>query len=124
MKSELFFELPREMSVGIIGAGFVSQTFHLPILDHLSDVSVAYIADIDETRALDLAAKYGTRGVVVNEVSSLPPCDVVFLAIPVGFRDEYIQEFADRGTPIFAEKPFATDVSTQRIQRDGRYHLL
>jgi len=59
-----------------------------------------------------LAKSYKTTAIKISEVSSLPNCDVVLLAIPVGVKEEYVQEFARRDCYIFAEKPFAIDLKT------------
>lgn len=58
-----------------------------------------------------------------DEVRSLPGCDIVLLAVPVGVRTAYIDEFSARGTPIFAEKPFAVDREAHHEFVAGSEHI-
>jgi predicted dehydrogenase len=101
-----------KLDVGIIGAGAISATLHLPLLSCIENVAIKYIADI-QTPA-ELASVYKTRSVKIDDVSSIPDCDVVLLATPVGVREKYVQEFSRRKIPIFAEKPFAVDLETHK----------
>lgn len=102
-------------AVGVIGAGWITSIYHLPILSYFDETSVKYVADVDGTKAKYLSEAYGASSITIDEdVSRLPDCDVAVLAIPVGARDEYLQEFARRDTPVFCEKPFAIDESAHR----------
>jgi len=96
--------------IGIVGAGWISSAYHLPILDNLDAADVTFVADIDGRRARKVCRGYDAKPVEVGEgPATLPPCDVIVLAIPVGVRPAYISEFADRNVAIFSEKPFAVD---------------
>lgn len=100
----------RCFEVGVIGAGWISSAYQLPILDSLEETTIGFIADIDGQKSNELAKNYGTKAVEIkDDPSSLPTCDIVFLGVPVGVREEYIDEFSSRNTPIFSEKPFAID---------------
>ncbi len=98
------------IKVGIIGAGSITSAVHLPLLTCMRGVEVGYVADIKDPTPL--ASLYGTTGVHIEDVSQLPSCDCVLLAIPVGSREPYIKEFGKRGTPVFSEKPFAADTKS------------
>lgn len=98
-------------NVGVVGCGNIAINHHLPILTHLEATSIAFVADIDETAARRAARTYDTTSHVVDSAESLPSCDVVVLTPPVGVREEYVLEFAERETPIFSEKPFAIDLA-------------
>ena len=101
-----------KMEIGLIGAGAISSQAHIPLLSCMENVSVKYIADIFDPK--DLAKTYNTQSIKITDITSLPDCDIAVLAIPVGVRKKYIQEFSKRKTPIFTEKPFATDPETHR----------
>jgi predicted dehydrogenase len=102
-------------SVGVVGAGNVTTTFHLPILSALPDVDISYVADIDGAQARTFANIYGgTPTGLSTSPSSLPDTDVVLLATPVGVRDVYVDLVAEMGAALFAEKPFAVDTDTHR----------
>jgi predicted dehydrogenase len=78
-------------------------------------VDVSYVADINYDQALKATRGYSAEPIEIGgSLGGLPDCDVVVLAIPVGAREQYIEEFADRGTAIFAEKPFAVNEQMHR----------
>lgn len=106
---------PEPVAVGVVGAGRVASFRHLPILDANDRTTVAWIADVDGSRARRLARAYDCPAVTVTAgAGDVPAADVALLAIPVGSRGEYVRAFADRGTPVLAEKPFAPDRDTHR----------
>lgn len=101
-------------SVGVVGVGNVTTTFHLPILSSLPDVDISYVADIDGKQARTFANIYGGDPIELStsSPSSLPDIDVVLLATPVGVRDVYVDLISEMGAALFAEKPFAVDTNT------------
>ena len=101
-----------KIKVGVIGAGGISSGVHLPLLSCIDNVSIEFIADTINPEIL--AKTYNTRSIKINDISSLPNCDIVVLAIPVGVKEEYIREFSKRNTYIFTEKPFAIDLETHK----------
>ena len=102
----------QNLEIGIIGAGSISSTVHLPLLSCIENVSVKYIADTFDPK--DLAHAYNIQSIKITDITSLPNCDIAVLAIPVGVRKKYIQEFSKRKTAIFTEKPFAIDPETHK----------
>ena len=102
----------QNLEIGIIGAGSISSTVHLPLLSCIENVSIKYIADTFDPK--DLANAYNIQSIKITDITSLPDCDIAVLAIPVGVRKKYIQEFSKRKTAIFTEKPFAIDPETHK----------
>ena len=102
----------QNLEIGIIGAGSISSTVHLPLLSCIENVSVKFIADTFDPK--DLANAYNIQSIKITDITSLPNCDIAVLAIPVGVRKKYIQEFSKRKTAIFTEKPFAIDPETHK----------
>lgn len=95
-------------SVGVVGAGSIVGSMHLPVLMSMPQVRVAWIADASAERAAGLARAYQVpRGLGARGPSELPEADVVLLAIPVAPRTPYYEALGPRGTAVFAEKPFA-----------------
>lgn len=110
---------PSRISVGVVGAGNVTTTFHFPILSSLSNVDISYVADIDGERAKRFARIYGGDPLELSaSPASLPETDVVLLATPVGVRDVYIDLIAETDAALFSEKPFAVDVATHQAFLD------
>jgi predicted dehydrogenase len=101
-----------KMEVGVIGAGAISTTLHLPLLSCMGNVSIKYIADVKDPK--ELANVYKIKSIKIDDVSSLPDCDLVVLATPVGVREKYVEEFSKRNVPIFSEKPFAINLDMHK----------
>ena len=79
-----------KIKVGVIGAGGISSGVHLPLLSCINNVSIEFIADTINPEIL--AKTYNTKAIRINDISSLPNCDAVLLAIPVGVKEKYIRE--------------------------------
>jgi predicted dehydrogenase len=92
--------------VGLLGAGNVVESLHLPILSSLDEVRIAWVCDKDRARARALASTHG----IPHVFGSLDECfdvDVVLVAIPVGARRAALERILARGWHAFCEKPFA-----------------
>ena len=98
------------IEVGIIGAGAITTTLHLPLLSVMDNIKLKYIADIFKPN--EIAKLYNMDSHEIVDVENLPDCDLLLLATPVGVREEYIKEFSSRKIPIFSEKPFALDLKS------------
>jgi predicted dehydrogenase len=106
---------PASIAVGIVGAGKIARELHLPVLCAMTEVRVAWIADIDVARAAGACAALGLRVPAVEaHADRLPAADVVLLATPVGVRVPYYDALARQGAAVFAEKPFATTEAEHR----------
>jgi predicted dehydrogenase len=95
------------LSIGIVGAGEVVRRSHLPVLANLPDARVIWICDSRHERAKAIGKAYGIPAVRSLPLSELPKCDVALLAIPVDARRDYLWHFAQTGTAVLCEKPFA-----------------
>ncbi len=94
------------LSIGLLGAGNVVESLHLPVLCSLDGVRLAWVCDKDTARARALAATHG----IPRVCGSLDDCidvDVVLVAIPVGARRGALEKILARGWHAFCEKPFA-----------------
>ena len=98
------------MKIGVVGAGRISSSVHLPLLSCIDTVNIEFIADRKYPKVL--GNTYNTKPVKIDKISSLPDCDIVLLALPVGVKEEYVREFAKRDSYIFTEKPFSVDLKT------------
>jgi len=94
-------------SIGIVGAGDIVRKVHLPVLQNLTGVRIAWLYDRDAARCRAVAEAYQVPWTAANVPDELPECDVVLLAVPVPVRESYLRCFARRGTAVLCEKPFA-----------------
>ena len=100
------------MKIGIIGSGRIISSVHLPLLSCIDNVDIEFIAD--RKNPSKLANLYKTKSIQIENISNLPSCDIVLLALPMGAKEEYTQEFAKRDCFIFTEKPFATNLEEHK----------
>lgn len=102
----------RRRTVGIVGAGAITANSHLPVLLSMPDVaSVAWVADVNERRARQVARAYRVPFLALPaSLNELPFTDLVVLAMPYGARPPYYQVLRDRTSAVFVEKPMARTV--------------
>jgi predicted dehydrogenase len=108
------------VSVGVVGAGDIARKMHLPVLLSMPEVRVDWLCDRSAERAWGLGSAYGVRGIEAGEPASLPPCDVVLLAIPVEAREPYLQALCETRAAVLCEKPFALSAA-QHLRITERY---
>ncbi len=97
--------------LGIIGAGGITETNHLPSIKNIEELEVQWIYDKNPARSKLLSEMYNINA--VNELTDAQweQVDICLLAIPYGFRNEYIHKCASLGKALYVEKPFATTVA-------------
>ncbi len=96
------------ITVGLVGAGGITSTAHLPVLKNIGGVHIVWIADVNASLVQDVGRAFGVvPRVVSSEPLTLPPCDIVLLATPVYAREVYLRYFSAGSRAILAEKPFA-----------------
>jgi predicted dehydrogenase len=95
-------------SIGVIGAGTISRSVHLPVLTAMPEVRVAWVADASDGQASAVAAAFDVPHAPIAGITGvIRDCDAVLLAIPVGVRGPYLEELARQGVAVLVEKPFA-----------------
>jgi len=91
--------------IGFVGAGWIVQT-HLRVLAHFDDVRVVAIASRRAEPARKLATPIGAQ--VFEDYRSMldrAELDAVFVAVPPNLEAEVDLAVAERGIPLFTEKP-------------------
>lgn len=105
----------KKLSVGVIGAGEVVYKSHLPVLLAMEGVSLAWITDIDYSRAKQVAYSYRIKPLFLPEnLKSLPCTDIVLLAAPYGVRKPYYDILWNRQTALYVEKPISRSAREHR----------
>lgn len=90
--------------VGVIGAGAVARTLHLPLLRRLREVELHWIVDKDRAAAEQAAFAFGIPA-ALDDVDACPDADAVLIAIPVGARERSWAAAARRRWHVLCEKP-------------------
>jgi predicted dehydrogenase len=94
------------ISLGIIGAGKIVKTMHLPILYNIPSVRVDYIADLEDKSSIAHVFKAQPIQLDKSTRTEFPETDAVFLATPLGVRQQYMLDPVVRQSCILTEKPF------------------
>jgi len=98
----------KKIKIGIIGAGKIVESIHLPALLNIPDITVEWIFDKDEKRSALLSNMYLIDVVSADRLDEkIFEIDICLIAIPYGVRDEYIRKCAALQKSVYVEKPFA-----------------
>ena len=97
--------------IGFIGAGGIAHR-HFGVLEQFGDVEIAAIADPDEARAQEAAARFGARAftdaeTMLREVS----LDALYICVPPFAHGAPERAAIAAGLPFFVEKPVALDIA-------------
>lgn len=101
------------MRVGLIGAGRIGDV-HAGTLAAHPEIESLVVADYEAGLADKLASRHGAEAAPsVDEL--LDSVDAVVIASPTDTHVDYLLRAAERGVPVFCEKPIALDLeSTDR----------
>ncbi len=103
---------PERLRIGIIGAGEIATTVHIPVLQNIAEARLEWIADMSRERAVKVASQNGARAVAVDEVASAADdCDVVLLSTALLPRAGYFDMLRDKRVTILSEKPLTLNAS-------------
>lgn len=91
--------------VGIVGCGSIAQV-HAAVLNQLPETVLTACADIRPERAQAMAEKYGCHAYAsLTEMLEKEQLDAVHLCTPHYLHTPMAEQLADRGIPVFSEKP-------------------
>jgi predicted dehydrogenase len=99
----------RTARVAVLGTGAIAQVAHLPILHRLPGVELVGLADVDESRALTLADRFGVPRVYrdPDEIWNDSAVDAVFLCTPSNTHEALAIAALGAGKYVFCERPLA-----------------
>lgn len=100
-----------KIKVGLIGAGSIVESNHLPVLKATPNVDVSWVFDISKSRVELLSSMYGVKGITDNIEQAINEVDLVAMTVPYGVRKEYYKQIAAANKAIYVEKPFALSVA-------------
>lgn len=96
------------MRVAVIGVGALGR-HHARILSGLDDAALVGVVDLDQGRAEEVAAAYGTRA-FADAAAVTNAVDAVTVATPTVSHHAVARAFLDRGIPVLVEKPLTRTV--------------
>ncbi|MEG0768071.1 MAG: Gfo/Idh/MocA family oxidoreductase, partial [Clostridia bacterium] len=102
-----------KMRIGIIGAGNIAQSAHLPAYQKRDDVEIVAIADLNLARAQEAAKKFGIGAAyrTVEELLANSEVDAVDICVWNGSHAPVAMAAAHAGKHVLCEKPMALNLS-------------
>jgi len=102
------------LRAGVIGAGSVAQTAHLPTYTNHPGTELVAVADLDDERRAKIVEEYDinedyARGKAMLDEADL---DLVSICTPAGTHRDLFIAAAGAGCHIYCEKPFSTDIES------------
>ena len=106
----------KTIKVGIIGAGGIARSAHIPSYQKLEDVSVVAVADVIEATAKEAAEKYKIPNVLTNyeDLLKIEEIDAVSVCTPNAFHAAPSIAAMEAGKHVLCEKPMAISVKEAR----------
>lgn len=96
----------KEIRVAVIGAGYLGK-FHAEKYCGMDNVRLAGVADIDRSRAEDVAARFGSRA-FTDYRDLLSSVDAVSIVVPTESHFKVGLEFLNHDVDVLIEKPMTT----------------
>ena len=98
-----------KLRLGIVGLGWVSQVFHLPVLGRFEDVEIVAVCDKDKSRAKLIAERFGVpryyssfeEMLSTEDLEAIDVCTTTDAHLPITLAS------LQAGKDVFVEKPIA-----------------
>jgi predicted dehydrogenase len=100
------------LRVGVVGVGYLGR-FHARIYADMPDVDLVGVADIDPSRAREVAEQHGCRA-FTDARELLDRVDAVSIVVPTIHHAAVARPFLDRGIHMLMEKPIAPSFEESR----------
>ncbi len=121
--------MSQKVNVGIVGTGFVQNSFHMPSYSELKLANVVAVAGIENT--VEFAKRWGINKVyhgddAIEKICRDPNVDVVDIGIPNNLHLQTIITAAENHKHIICEKPLARNAAEAKRALDTveRYGVL
>ena len=98
------------LRLGVVGVGHFGR-YHAEKMAALDGARLVAVADRDEDRATDVAARLGTEA-MSDHRALIGRVDAVSVAVPAAAHFAVVRDFLDAGIHVLVEKPFTERVAT------------
>jgi len=108
------------LHVGVVGAGYVAATIHVPFLKRIPYANLEAIADVDLERAQHLSKLYGIPHATgdYHDLLQNNRIDIIDICTPPFTHEQIISDAAAAGKRIIVEKPLAVGLSDALAIKD------
>ena len=98
----------RQVRIGVVGTGAISQLMHLPILSERPDVEVAAVSDLDQAKARSVAERFGVARVLDDAaLVADDEIDGVVICAPSFLHEGFAAACLGAGKHVLVERPMA-----------------
>lgn len=106
----------KKVRLGVIGLGWVSQVFHLPILSKLDDAEIVAVCDKDRPRSRMIGEKFSVPHVYSDPAHLLERDDIDAVIVATSTDAHHTVALAafEAGKKVFVEKPIARSYKEAR----------
>jgi len=111
----------KTIKLAIIGLGQIAQNFHLPILNRNPEVEIIAVCDLNKSKALIVADKYGIKVATdsVDELLSIEELEAVVICTPTDSHCNLALAAISAGKHIMMEKPIARNLQEAQLIADA-----
>jgi predicted dehydrogenase len=107
------------IKLGFVGLGRVADVHHEAVERESARARVAAVCDVRAEAVAARASAWGARGYAdYREMLEREDLDAICLFVPHDLHESYVARAAERGRPVFLEKPLATDLDACRRMVD------
>jgi predicted dehydrogenase len=112
------------VKIGILGTGFIHETYHMPALRELEDVEVVAVLGRTEARTVDFAKRWGIQKTYhgdrgLDEICKDPAVEIVDIGLPNFLHPEAAILAAENHKAVICEKPLGRDASEAKQMLDA-----
>lgn len=102
----------KPLNIGIIGAGRIAQTVHIPAFAHIKKAEIAAIADIDEYRVRWVADRHNIPEIFTDyrDLLKSDHIQAVDVCAPTFLHHQIVLDALSAGKHVFCEKPMAVNL--------------
>ncbi|HMP77724.1 MAG TPA: Gfo/Idh/MocA family oxidoreductase [Kiritimatiellia bacterium] len=103
------------INLGFAGLGRVADVHHEAVVRESARARVTAVCDVRPDAVAGRAAGWGAKGYAAyREMLDREKLDAVCLLVPHDLHEEYVGLAAEKGLPVFLEKPLATEPAAGR----------
>jgi predicted dehydrogenase len=99
----------KKLKCAVIGSGYLGK-FHAEKYAALTDCELLAVVDIDQTRAQEVAVKYGAQALTEYQ-SLLGQVDAVSIVVPTSLHHVVARDFLNNGSHVLVEKPITVTIA-------------
>jgi len=103
--------MAKKVKIGVIGAGGIANSVHMPSLAEIDECEVVAICDLHEEKAKALAQKYGVKSTytVYHEMLAKEEMDAVYVLVNPDCTFRVADDCMKAGFHVMIEKPLGID---------------